>query len=292
MRIRNNFCRMTIIAAFACSGTVALAQAPDAPLAVKKVKDNIWFVEGGGGNSGVIIGQNGVIVIDVKTTVPAGKAVVDAVAKLTNKPITTVILTHSDGDHVNGLPAFPKGITIIAHENEKKEMEKAIETGARGAPPKEYLPNKVVTGTRESDTIDGVKVTLIHVANAHTSGDLAVWLPDEKLVFSGDLIGPGDPLIHLQKDGNSDGWIRFVSALTKLDADTYVLGHADPETKAQVEANLKNAESKRGKIAALVKQGKSLDQVRQALGEPVLTGVNAPRFPTFTETTYQELTKK
>ncbi len=48
-----------------------------------------------------------------------------------------------------------------------------------------------------------------------------------------------------------------MSALTQLDADTFVLGHADPETKAQVEANLKNAEAKRAKIAALVKEGKS-----------------------------------
>src|SRR5206468_284042 len=162
-------------------------------------KDNLYYVEGGGGNSSIIIGQNGVIVVDTKTTLAAGKGIVDEVMKLTNKPITTVILTHSDADHVNGLPAFPKGITIIAHEN------------------------------------------------------------DEKVAITGDLIGRGDPLIHLNKNGSSEGWIRFVTALTQLDADTYVLGHADPETKAQVEANLKNAEAKRARIAELVKQGKSLD---------------------------------
>ncbi len=274
----------------AAVATVALAQPQT--YAVKKVQDNLYFVEGGGGNASIIIGQNGVIVVDAKTTVDGGKQVVDAVSKLTNKPITTVILTHSDADHVNGLPAFPKGLTIIAHQNDRKEIEQAIAAGARGAPPSEYLPNKVVTQERESDTIDGIKMTLIHVANAHTSGDLAVYLPDQKVVISGDLIGPGDPLIHLEKDGKSDGWIRFVSELVKLDANTYVLGHADPETKAQVEANLRKAQDKREKIAALVKQGKSLDEVMQALGEEKKTGANAPRFPTYTETTYEELTKK
>jgi cyclase len=283
--------QFAIAAGTACFATVAFAQAPNPPLSVKKVKDNLYFVEGGGGNSSIIIGQNGVIVVDAKTTLPAGKGVVDEVAKLTNKPITTVILTHSDADHVNGLPAFPKGLTIIAHENDKKEIEQAEAAGARGAPPKEYLPNKVVTGAQETDVIDGVKMTLIHVANAHTSGDLAVYLPDEKVVISGDLIGTGDPLIHRQKNGESEGWIRFVSALTRLDADTYVLGHADPETKAQVEVNLKNAEAKRAKIAALVKEGKSLDEVKLSLGETVKPA-NPPRFPTFTETTYEELTKK
>jgi cyclase len=123
---------------------------------VKKVKDNLYVIQGGGGNSSVIIGQNGVIVVDAKTTLPAGKGVVDEVAKLTKKPITTAIPTHSDGDHVNGLPAFPKGVTIIAHKNDKKEIEQAQAAGAcGGAPSKEYLPNKVVTGTQEMDVNDG-----------------------------------------------------------------------------------------------------------------------------------------
>jgi len=281
---------VAMVAGITCLGTLALAQAPAPALTVHKVKDNLYYVEGGGGNSSIIIGQNGVIVVDVKTTVAAGKGVVDEVTKLTNKPITTVILTHSDGDHVNGLPAFPKGVTIIAHENDKKEMEQAIAAGARGAPPREYLPTKVVTGMRENDTIDGVKMTFIHVAPAHTSGDLAVYLPDEKTVITGDLIGPADPLIHRNKNGESEGWIKFVSALTQLDSDTYVLGHAAPETKAQVEANLKNAETKRARIAELVKQGKSLEEVKQALGE--VPRANPPPFPTYTETTYEELTKK
>jgi cyclase len=292
MRTRNAVFGFTLVAGLGAFGTLALAQAPGQPLTVKKVKDNIYFVEGGGGNSSIIIGQNGVIVVDVKTTLEAGKGIVEQVGKLTNKPITTVILTHSDGDHVNGLPAFPKGITIIAHENDKKEMEQALAAGARGAPPKEYLPNKVVTQNRESDTINGVKMTLIHIANAHTSGDLAVYLPDDKVVITGDLIGPGDPLIHRNKNGISEGWIRFVSALVQLDANTYVLGHADPETKAQVEANLKNAEEKRTRIATLVKQNKSLDEIKQTFGETAKPGAPPPRFPTYTETTYEELTKK
>ena len=91
MRVHNAISRSVMVAALACFGTLAVAQAPNPALTVKKVKDNIYFVEGGGGNSSIIIGQNGVIVVDVKTTVAAGKGVVDEVTKLTNKPITTVI---------------------------------------------------------------------------------------------------------------------------------------------------------------------------------------------------------
>jgi cyclase len=288
MPTRTAVSTFAIVAGLACFGTFALAQAPNQPVTVKKIKDNIYLVEGGGGGSGIIIGQNGVIVVDAKTTPAAGKAVVDEVHKLTNKPITTVIFTHSDADHVNGIVSFPKGLTIIAHENDKKEIEQAQAAGANGAPPKDYLPNKIVAQMRESETIDGVRMTLIHIAPAHTSGDLAVYLPDEKVVFSGDLIGNGDPLIHRNKNGESQGWIQFVSALVQLDADTFVLAHANPMTKAQVEANLKSAEDKRTKIASLVKEGKSLDQIKQAFGE---ASAPAARFPSFTETTYEELKK-
>jgi cyclase len=288
MPTRTAVSRVAIVAGLACVATLALAQAPSQSLTVRKIKDNIYLAEGGGGGSGIIIGQNGVIVVDAKTTPAAGKAVVEEVHKLTNKPITTVIFTHSDADHVNGIVSFPKGLTIIAHENDKKEIEQAQAAGANGAPPKDDLPNKIVTQMRESETIDGVRMTLIHIAPAHTSGDLAVYLPDDKIVFSGDLIGNGDPLIHRQKNGNSEGWIQFVSALVQLDADTFVLAHADPMTKAQVAANLKNAQDKRAKIAALVKDGKSLDQIKQVFGE---SSVPAGRFPSFTETTYEELSK-
>jgi glyoxylase-like metal-dependent hydrolase (beta-lactamase superfamily II) len=142
---------------------------------------------------------------------------------------------------------------------------------------------------RESMTIEGVKMTLIHIAPAHTSGDLAVYLPDAKVVASGDLLGDGDPTLHLEKHGSSEGWIRFVSALVDLDADTFVRGHADIATREQVRVILAKAEAKRARIVDLVKQGKSLDDIKQAFGEPPKS---PGRFPTFTETTYEELARK
>src|ERR1700753_4232138 len=83
--------------------TAARAQAPQG-LTTHVIKDGkLYWIEGGGGNSGVIIGDKGVVVIDAKTTDASGAQLVAEIAKLTPKPITHVILTHSDGDHVNGL---------------------------------------------------------------------------------------------------------------------------------------------------------------------------------------------
>jgi glyoxylase-like metal-dependent hydrolase (beta-lactamase superfamily II) len=288
--MRNSFTGLiTSIVAMAAFATFAFAQAPNPVLTAKKLKDNIYVVEGGQSRSTIIIGRTGVVVVDAQNRAPDGKQLVEEIHKLTDKPLTTVILTHSDPDHARGLGGFPHGLTIIAHENAKKEIEEDLAAGGDKSPPRDYLPNRIVTQQRENVTLEGVKMTLIHIAPAHTSGDLAVYLPDEKVVASGDLIGNGDPTIHLEKHGSSEGWIRFVSALVDLDADYFVCGHADVQTRDQVRRQLANAEMKRGRIVDLVKQGKSLDEIKMALGEPVK---NPSRFASFTETTYEELTRK
>ena len=124
---KNLSCGFAAVISLSALAMLAVAQGPAAaPLMVHQLKPNVYWIEGGGGNSGVIVGDKGVIVVDAKTTPAAGKELLEDIAKITPKPVTTVILTHSDGDHVNGLASFPAGITIIAHENNKKEQEKAL----------------------------------------------------------------------------------------------------------------------------------------------------------------------
>jgi len=289
---------LATIAGLGACATLALAQQQAPPLMVKQLKDNVYWTQGGaGGNTGIIIGQNGVIVIDAKTTPDSAKEMLAEIAKITPKPVTHVILTHSDLDHVNGLAAFPQGITIIAHENNKKEQEKALAAGGRGAPPADRLPTQVVAKNKESMKIQGVNFTLLHWAPAHTSGDLVVYLPNEKIVFTGDIIATirPDPLIHLEKNGTAEGWIQTTKGMVGLNAETYVPGHGDLQTKADIQKRLKDAEERVAKVKQLVAQGKSLEDVRKAFGEPEPAAPvpgRGPVFPTFTETTYKEFTAK
>lgn len=270
---------------------VAHAQQQPQPLVVQQLAPNVYWASGGGGNSGIVIGDNGVVVIDAKTTAASGKQLVDEIAKLTPKPITHVIITHSDGDHVNGLASFPAGVKVIAHEGAKREMEAALAAGGRGAPPADHMSTQAVSGDGAELTLDGVKFELHHWAPAHTSGDLVVELPAQKIVFTGDIItNRPDPLIHLQKNGSSAGWISTAQGVAALDADKFVPGHGDVETKAQVQAQLESATAKRARIADLVKQGKSLDEIRSALGEPAPAAGRGGGFASFTEVVYQELT--
>jgi len=111
------------------------------------------------------VGNTGVIVVDTKTTPDSEEEVIAEIAKITPKAVNTAIITHSDGDHVNGLAAFPPGLTIIAQENCRKEMEASA--GSRNPAPQDRLPTKTYNKT-DKLTIDGVHIRLYHWAPGHT----------------------------------------------------------------------------------------------------------------------------
>ena len=247
----------------------ATAQQPAAPFVAHQLKPNVYWIEGGGGNSTVIIGTNGVIVVDAKTTKAGGQDLIAHIAKITPKPVTTVILTHSDGDHVNGLAAFPDGIKVIAQENNKKEQQAALAAGGAGIPPADHLPTQVVTKQKETITIEGEKLELYHWAPAHTSGDLVVYLPAEKIVATGDIVATNNPYprIHDEKHGSAAGWIATAKGIAALDADTFVPGHGDIQTKADIQKRLADSEARRAQVKQLVAQGKSLDEIKAAVGD-------------------------
>jgi glyoxylase-like metal-dependent hydrolase (beta-lactamase superfamily II) len=284
-------------AALAAAANFAAAQPPPAaPFQVHQLTPAIYWVEGGGGNCGVIVGDKGVILIDSKTNPAGGKQLLDDVAKITPKPVTTVILTHSDGDHIGGLPAFPTGITIIAQAGDMKEQQAALAKGGNGAPSPDHLPTQIVSKDKEALTIDGVKLELLHWAPAHTSGDLVVFLPKEKIVFTGDIItNRNRPLIHLEKNGSSEGWITTVKGMVALDADQFVAGHGDPINKEDVKKKLSDAEAERTQIKQMIAQGKSLQEIEVAVGDPAPSqGApgNGPNFAPYSEVVYKELTTK
>jgi cyclase len=264
-------------------------------------KNTIYIASGStASNNGIIMGDDGVILVDTGVSTAAEQLELDQIAKLTTKPITTAIVTHSDADHVNGLAVLPAGIAIIAQENCKKEMEAAATAAPQGPAgqntPKVRLPTKTIA-RKGSMTIHGVRFQFLHVAPAHTSGDLIIYLPDEKTVFAGDILADNMPypLIHLEKNGSSEGWIETVTAMVALDANVFVPGHGSVHTKAEIEQRLASVKQRRAQIQSLVREGKTLDEIKQQLGEtapaaPV--GGRGLRFASFTEVVFQELTKK
>jgi cyclase len=289
---------LAIFAASVCTGTLAEAQQQPTPLKVTQIKDNVYWVQNGAGsNNGFIVGTTGIIVVDTKITTDSEKGVIAEIAKVTPKAVNTAIITHSDGDHVNGLAAFPAGLTIIAQENCKKEMEASA--GSRNPAPQDRLPTKTYTKT-DKLTIDGVHIRLYHWAPGHTSGDTIVYLPDQKVVFGGDLLAGApdraETLIHLEKHGSAAGWIENVKGMLGLDADTYLTGHGNMMTKADVQKKFDLIQDKYNKIKSMVAQGKSLDDIKTSLGEstapPQPNANGALPAPTLTEVIYKEVSAK
>jgi glyoxylase-like metal-dependent hydrolase (beta-lactamase superfamily II) len=317
MRSRHTFSSVFAFVGCAALATAAAAQQPaqapaPPPITMKQIKPDVWAALGGaGGNVTIIVAKTSVIVVDAKQTEPGAKDLLAEIAKITPKPVKTAIITHSDGDHVNGLVAFPAGIKIIAHENNKKEQETALAAGGRGAPPADKLPNQVVTKTKEAVTIDGVKLELYHFAPAHTSGDLIVFLPDQKICSTGDIVvtnrADDNPNVHFEKNGSTEGWLESVKGMIALNADTYVTGHGDLVTKADLQRKLNATTARRNKVATMIKEGKSIDDIKAALPDAPAPGAPArgtgappaaaaagrggPAPLTFVETAYQELTK-
>jgi len=300
-----------IAASVLLSAASAFAQAPQAPppVMMKQIKPDVWAGLGGsGGNSTIYIGKAGVIVVDAKQTEAGAKDLLAEIAKITPKPVTTVFLTHSDGDHVNGLVAYPQGIKIVAHTNDKAELEKALAAGGRGAPPADRMPTQVIVKNKEKMTIDGVKLELYHWGPAHTNGDLIVYNPDAKVVSTGYIVvtnrADDNPNLHIDKNGSAEGWIANVKGMIGLNADTYVTGHGDIVTKADLQRKLAAVEARRDKVAAMVKQGKSLEEIKAALPDAPAPGARAAAPPAapaaggrgpapgFVDVVYAELTKK
>jgi cyclase len=288
----NRFAKLARVLLFSLMAMgLGFSQQPSA-ITAEKITDNIYIVKGGIANAGFIIGANEVTAIDAGMTADSAQKTIDEIKKVTPKPLTRMILTHSDGDHVNGLSGFPKGLEIISSSGAKKEMEEAFKApNAQALQP--YLPGKTFTDKMALD-LGSERVELLHFGPAHTSGDAIVFFPARKLAFVGDLVFIGrDPLIHRVKGGTSSGLIKTLQALVKLDADRYVPGHGGIATKSDIEALVKGLQEKQEKVKTLVREGKTLGEVKQAFGMPDTPAKpGGMSFPSVVEIMYLELSGK
>ncbi|MBZ5498045.1 MAG: MBL fold metallo-hydrolase [Acidobacteriia bacterium] len=278
----------------------ALCLARQQPLTVQQIKGTIYMVKGGAGaNTGFYIGDKEVMIIDSKMTADAVKQEIAEIKKLTDKPITRIVLTHSDGDHVNGLNALPTGLKIYAHPQTKKDMEEAAKS-PNTQYLRDYLPNEVCSPCAASkNSVMGVKlggedVSIYHFGPAHTSGDLVVFFPAERVAFIGDLAFVGrDPLIHRQKGGTSVGYVNTLKSLIALKAEVFISGHNDPLTSQDLQTLATSIEEKQNKVKAMIAEGKSLDDIKKAFGlQTAAASSGRTSFPSLIDVIYLELTEK
>jgi len=262
-------------------------------LSIQNVRGNIYEVKGGdGANTGFFIGKKEVVIVDAKMTEDAAKQMIWAIRKMTSHPIKHIIITHSDRDHVNGLVGFPQGLTIVSHENTRIHMDKAFQSAKERA----YLPDITFSDKLSLYCADDIKskgIDLLYFGPAHTDGDIVVYFPDEKVAFIGDLIFIGrDQLIHRHKNGSSYGLVKVLKSILNLDAEVFVNGHGDPASRKDIHNHIKNIEDKQIRIKELMKDGKTLDEIKKIYNiSDKSAQPGAMVWPGMVETIYLELNR-
>lgn len=204
------------------------AAAPSA-LETVKVTDNIYMLVGRGGNVGVSVGPDGILIIDDKFA-PLAPDIRAALGELSRGKIAFVINTHHHPDHTGGNPVFGKESTIIAHENVRKRL-------VEGGVAKSGLP--VITfDSSLAVHFNGEKIEAIHYAHGHTDTDSVIFFTESNVIHMGDQFFNGRfPVVDLEAGGNVASYIDNVGAvLEKANADTKIIpGHGPLATRADLE---------------------------------------------------------
>ncbi|ADB86109.1 MBL fold metallo-hydrolase [Saccharolobus islandicus] len=205
----------------------------------ERISDNVYaFIQPNGdwflSNTGVIIGKNYAIVVDSLTNEKMTKQFISEIRKVTDKPIKYLINTHEHEDHLWTNHLFPNAITIC-HKNCR---EKVVEGTKRGSNPYEklfstidfsgykYTPQEVVIDDEMRIFIDDDEVRIAYVGYAHTISDIYVYVPNKKVVFTGDLLF-SPPCTPFALMGYIQGYINTLENLANLNAEVYVPGHGE-----------------------------------------------------------------
>jgi glyoxylase-like metal-dependent hydrolase (beta-lactamase superfamily II) len=200
-----------------------------------KVAGNIHMLEGSGGNIGVSVGEDGVLIVDDQFA-PLADKIKAALKSLGEGKLKFVLNTHWHGDHTGGNAAFGREAPVIAHENVRKRLstEQKSEVFKRTTPasPKEALP--VITfGQSLSVHFNGEEIRVIHFPQGHTDGDSVIFFTSSNVVHMGDDFFAGRfPFVDLESGGTVQGLAKNIGdILAKLPADVKIIpGHGPIST--------------------------------------------------------------
>src|SRR5438874_2940789 len=192
---------------------------------VDKLRDNLYVLRGGGGNTAIFIAANGVVVVDTKN--PGwGQPILEKIKTLTDKPVTTIINTHTHGDHVSGNVEFPATVEVVVHKNtaaNMQEMRASTQTAPSGQPPNIFkanngrgMPKKTFKDRMTIGT--GVdRIDLYYFGRGHTNGDAWIVFPALRVMHAGDIFsGKNIPGLDAVNGGSG---LAIADTLTKA-ADT------------------------------------------------------------------------
>ena len=266
--------RAMTLTALVLAGVVSLAaaarmqeQAPKV-LQVTKLKDNLFVLKGGGGNTAVFIMSDGVTVVDTKN--PGwGQPILDKIKELTNKPVVRIINTHTHADHVSGNVAFPATVDIVTQENTKINMQEMRtptgittpaanvfkDSGGRGMP-KRTFKERMTIGKGPDE------IELYYFGRGHTNGDAWVFFPALRVLHAADMFsGKNLPLLDANNGGSG---VAIPDSLQKAydtvkNADVIITGHSTEMTRDDLKEYIAFNREFLNDMRAAKKAGMSVD---------------------------------
>ena len=241
-----------LLAGFSASA----AESP--PLKPVMVAPGVWMVQGESAlgsptnrnfisNAAFVVTKDGVVVVDALGSPALGRALIEAIGRITKQPIRYVVLTHYHADHVYGLQAFKAiGVTIIAHQLGKEYLTSQTAALRLEASRTDLAPwidarthlvpaDLWIDGPAELD-LGGTRMLIQYAGPAHTPEDLVVWLPQTRVLLAGDIVFRNR--VPYVGTADSGAWIQALDRLLKTDAQIIVPGHGPPSTDARADLQL------------------------------------------------------
>ncbi|MBI3415143.1 MAG: MBL fold metallo-hydrolase [Verrucomicrobia bacterium] len=251
--------QLLLVTLIAALSTTARAQQDFAKVEIKatQVSKNVYMLEGAGGNIGVSVGADGILIVDDQFA-PLAAKIEAALQKLDPGKLKFVLNTHWHGDHTGGNAHFGRDASIVAHTNVRKRLL------ADNATKREALPVITFDDTL-SVHFNGEEIKVMHLPPGHTDGDSVIFFTGANVVHLGDQFFAGKfPFIDANSGGDVAGYMRNVGEMLKLiPADAKIIpGHGPLATAEDLKRFYAMLAETTGIVQKAIAAGKTFDQVK------------------------------
>jgi len=175
-----------------------------------------------------VVTDEGVLVADGQGSPAETKGLVDAIRKVTPKPITTVVIASDHGDHTAGNMSFPAGVRYIIHPASKATLNRQAAAMNARAPAWHLPAGAELVADRKTITMGGEEMQILFLGRAHTGGDLAVWLPRQKILFLSEIYL--NRVFPAMRSAYPSEWLKALDRAEAMKANIYIAGHGFTET--------------------------------------------------------------
>lgn len=232
---------------------------------VQKVQGTVYMLTGSGGNIGVSVGDDGIVIVDDEFA-PLAPKIREALKSISTKPIKFILNTHFHGDHTGGNEVFAKDAPIIAHDNVRSRLSAGSTTMGRQTPP---APNAALPIITFNDTatihVNGEDIRAVHFPHGHTDTDAVIFFTKSNVVHMGDdLFFAQFPFVDLDNGGSVRGLIKNLEAIYPMldDQTKLIAGHGALSDKKALREWINMLEGTVAIMNEAIQKGKTLDQIK------------------------------